>query len=127
MKDRAEELANERIVSILVPSTSKNKSQRNPFEMIFGGNNASSEDTKEEPEDGSLSERRRGVKFKLLAGQLEDDIIEIDVEDTAPTMLDMFAGQGNDQMGMNMQEMFGSLLPKRTKNASCRSRKHAKC
>ncbi len=30
-------------------------------------------------------------------------------------MLDMFAGQGNDQMGMNMQEMFGSLLPKRTK------------
>lgn len=30
-------------------------------------------------------------------------------------MMDMFAGQGNDQMGMNMQEMFGNLLPKRTK------------
>lgn len=115
VKDRAEELANERIVSILVPSSAKNKSQRNPFEMIFGGNNAGSEDTKEEAEDGTLSERRRGVKFKLLAGQLEDDIIEVDVEDTAPTMLDMFAGQGNDQMGMNMQEMFGNLLPKRTK------------
>ncbi len=115
VKDRAEELANERIVSILVPEGSKNKSQRNPFEMIFGGNNNAAEDTKEDAEDGSLSERRRGVKFKLLAGQLEDDIIEVDVEDTAPTMLDMFAGQGNDQMGMNMQEMFGSLLPKRTK------------
>ncbi|MEK8207875.1 ATP-dependent protease ATPase subunit HslU [Paenibacillus sp. FSL L8-0696] len=115
VKDRAEELANERIVSILVPSSSKNKSQKNPFEMIFGGNSAQ-EDSKEDTEqDGSLSERRRGVRFKLLAGQLEDDIIEIDVEDTAPTMLDMFAGQGNDQMGMNMQEMFGSLLPKRTK------------
>ncbi|MEC0169955.1 ATP-dependent protease ATPase subunit HslU [Paenibacillus graminis] len=115
VKDRAGELANERIVSILVPGGSKNKSQRNPFEMIFGGNNNAAEDTKEDAEDGSLSERRRGVKFKLLAGQLEDDIIEVDVEDTAPTMLDMFAGQGNDQMGMNMQEMFGSLLPKRTK------------
>lgn len=115
VKDRAEELANERIVSILVPSSSKNKSQKNPFEMIFGGNSAQ-EDSKEDAEqDGSLSERRRGVRFKLLAGQLEDDIIEIDVEDTAPTMMDMFAGQGNDQMGMNMQEMFGSLLPKRTK------------
>ncbi|MEK4208454.1 ATP-dependent protease ATPase subunit HslU [Paenibacillus odorifer] len=115
VKDRAEELANERIVSILVPSSSKNKSQKNPFEMIFGGNSAQ-EDSKEDTEqDGSLSERRRGVRFKLLAGQLEDDIIEIDVEDTAPTMMDMFAGQGNDQMGMNMQEMFGSLLPKRTK------------
>ncbi|OKP79012.1 HslU--HslV peptidase ATPase subunit [Paenibacillus helianthi] len=115
VKDRAEEMANDRIVSILVPGGSKNKSQRNPFEMIFGGNNSGSDDTKEEAEDGSLSERRRGVKFKLLAGQLEDDIIEVDVEDTAPNMLDMFAGQGNDQMGMNMQEMFGSLLPKRTK------------
>ncbi|OZQ78598.1 ATP-dependent protease ATPase subunit HslU [Paenibacillus odorifer] len=115
VKDRAEELANERIVSILVPSSSKNKSQKNPFEMIFGGNSAQ-EDSKEDTEqDGSLSECRRGVRFKLLAGQLEDDIIEIDVEDTAPTMMDMFAGQGNDQMGMNMQEMFGSLLPKRTK------------
>lgn len=83
--------------------------------MIFGGN-SSQEDSKEDSEpDGSLSERRRGVRFKLLAGQLEEDIIEIDVEDTAPSMLDMFAGQGNDQMGMNIQEMFGSLLPKRTK------------
>ncbi|WP_151735137.1 ATP-dependent protease ATPase subunit HslU [Paenibacillus tengchongensis] len=116
VKDRAEELANDRIVAILVPSNTKSKSQRNPFEMIFGGgNNSASEDTKEEADDGSLSERRRGVKFKLLAGQLEEDVIEIDVEDTAPTMFDMFAGQGNDQMGMNMQEMFGSLLPKRTK------------
>lgn len=115
VKDRAEEMANDRIISILVPGGSKNKSQRNPFEMIFGGNNGGSDDTKEEADDGSLSERRRGVKFKLLAGQLEDDIIEVDVEDTAPSMLDMFAGQGNDQMGMNMQEMFGSLLPKRTK------------
>ncbi|WP_342478319.1 ATP-dependent protease ATPase subunit HslU [Paenibacillus sp. FSL H7-0350] len=115
VKDRAEELANDRIVAILVPSSSKGKSQRNPFEMIFGGNNGGTEDTKEEPEDGSLSERRRGIKFKLLAGQLEDDVIEIDVEDTTPSMMDMFAGQGNDQMGMNMQEMFGNLLPKRTK------------
>lgn len=115
VKDRAEELANERIASILVPSTSKSKNQRNPFEMIFGGNGAQ-EDSKEESEqDSSLTERRRGVRFKLLAGQLEEDIIEVDVEDTSPTMLDMFAGQGNDQMGMNMQEMFGSLLPKRTK------------
>ena len=115
VKDRAEELANDRIVAILVPSSSKGKSQRNPFEMIFGGNSGGAEESKEEPEDGSLSERRRGIKFKLLAGQLEDDVIEIDVEDTTPSMMDMFAGQGNDQMGMNMQEMFGNLLPKRTK------------
>ncbi|MFE4709717.1 MULTISPECIES: ATP-dependent protease ATPase subunit HslU [Paenibacillus] len=115
VQDRAEELANERIVSILVPSSSKNKSQRNPFEMIFGGNGGQDESKEETEQDSSLSERRRGVRFKLLAGQLEEDIIEVDVEDASPNMMDMFAGQGNEQMGMNMQEMFGSLLPKRTK------------
>lgn len=117
VKDKAEEMANERIVKLLVPSTEKTKSQRNPFEMLFGGGNNSNDDIEDEtPEkDSTIKEKRRQVRFKLLSGNLEDDLIEIDVEDTAPNMFDMFAGQGNDQMGMNMQEMFGNLMPKRTK------------
>lgn len=117
VKDKAEEMANERIVQILVPSQSRQKSQRNPFEMLFGGANAQSGEIQEESEetDNSVKEKRRQVRFNLLSGKLEDDLIEIDIEDTAPNMFDMFAGQGNDQMGMNMQEMFGSLMPKRTK------------
>lgn len=117
VKDKAEEAANERIVHILAPSQSKSKNQRNPFEMIFGNNgNGNATQDQDEPEpDAGVAERRRKIKFDLLSGKLEDDIIEIDVEDNTPNMMDMFAGQGNDQMGMNMQEMFGSLLPRRTK------------
>lgn len=116
VKDKAEELANERLVHILVPSASKSKSGRNPFEMLFGNNQNSTPPSQEDSEeDSSLTERRRQVRFKLLSGQLESDTVEIDVEDNAPNMMDMFAGQGNDQLGMNMQEMFGSLLPRRTK------------
>ncbi|QLG41404.1 ATP-dependent protease ATPase subunit HslU [Paenibacillus sp. E222] len=115
VKDKAEEAANERIVHILVPSQSKSKNQRNPFEMIFGNNGSNTPETDEQEPDTGVAERRRKIKFDLLSGKLEDDVIEIDVEDTAPNMMDMFAGQGNDQMGMNMQEMFGSLLPRRTK------------
>lgn len=37
VRDKAEEMANERIVQILVPSRSSQKNQRNPFEMLFGG------------------------------------------------------------------------------------------
>ncbi|PWW39761.1 MULTISPECIES: ATP-dependent protease ATPase subunit HslU [Paenibacillus] len=115
VKDKAEEAANERIVHILAPSQSKSKNQRNPFEMIFGNNGSNTPETDEQEPDTGVAERRRKIKFDLLSGKLEDDVIEIDVEDTAPNMMDMFAGQGNDQMGMNMQEMFGSLLPRRTK------------
>ncbi|MCG7376938.1 ATP-dependent protease ATPase subunit HslU [Paenibacillus sp. ACRSA] len=115
VKDKAEEAANERIVHILAPSQSKTKNQRNPFEMIFGNNGNHAPEQEEAEPDTNVAERRRKIKFDLLSGKLEDDVIEIDVEDTTPNMMDMFAGQGNDQMGMNMQEMFGSLLPRRTK------------
>lgn len=127
VKDKAEEGANERIVHILAPSQSKSKSQRNPFEMIFG-NNGNNVQEQDEPEpDTGVAERRRKIKFDLLSGKLEDDIIEIDVEDTAPNMMDMFAGQGNDQMGMNMQEMFGASYLVVRKSASSLSKKRAKC
>jgi len=117
VKDKAEEMANERIVQLLAPSTKGQKSQRNPFEMLFGGGNNETQADEEvaDDKDVSLKEKRRQVRFNLLSGKLEDETIEIDVEDAAPNMFDMFAGQGNDQMGMNMQEMFGNLMPKRTK------------
>ncbi|RAR43330.1 ATP-dependent protease ATPase subunit HslU [Paenibacillus sp. MDMC362] len=117
VKDKAEEMANARIVQLLAPSAKGQKSQRNPFEMLFGGanNDAQTEDEDADDKDVSLKEKRRQVRFNLLSGKLEDETIEIDVEDAAPNMFDMFAGQGNDQMGMNMQEMFGNLMPKRTK------------
>ena len=110
-------MANERIVQLLAPSAKGQKSQRNPFEMLFGGGNNDTQADEEDADekDVSLKEKRRQVRFNLLSGKLEDETIEIDVEDAAPNMFDMFAGQGNDQMGMNMQEMFGNLMPKRTK------------
>lgn len=113
VKDKAEQLANERLVTLLVPSPKSGKSSRNPLEMLFGGANANqAEDSEPDP---NIAQRRAEIKQKLSCGELENDQIEIEVEDNAPSMLDMFAGQGNEQMGMNMQEMFGNLLPKRLK------------
>jgi len=114
IRDKAEQMANDRLVALLVPSPGGQKTQRNPLEMLFGGANSQAQPDKEETDPGVL-QRRQEIKEKLLRGELEDRIIEIEVEDTAPTMFDMFAGQGNEQMGMNMQELFGSLMPKRTK------------
>ncbi|MCY9516182.1 ATP-dependent protease ATPase subunit HslU [Paenibacillus apiarius] len=115
VKDKAEEMANERIVDLLVPSSSTNKNGRNPFEMLFGQNNQNQAPEQEKQPDPNMQEKRRKVRFDLLAGYLENDTIEIDVEEAAPNMFDFLSGQGNEQMGMNMQEMFGNLLPKRMK------------
>ncbi|GAV12031.1 ATP-dependent protease ATPase subunit HslU [Paenibacillus sp. NAIST15-1] len=115
VKDKAEEMANERIVELLVPTPQSNKNGRNPFELLFGQNNNQEQSSPEKDPDPGIQEKRRKVRFELLSGQLENDMIEIDVEENTPSMLDFLSGQGNEQMGMNMQEMFGNLLPKRMK------------
>ncbi|MBP1156016.1 MULTISPECIES: ATP-dependent protease ATPase subunit HslU [unclassified Paenibacillus] len=114
LKDRAEQMVVDRLVSILVPNPSKQRGQRNPLEMLFNQQNASQPEQEQETDPSVLS-RRQEVKEQLLRGELENQVIEIEVEDNSPSMLDMLAGQGNEQAGMNMQELFGSLMPKRTK------------
>ncbi|BAU27661.1 ATP-dependent HslUV protease ATP-binding subunit HslU [Aneurinibacillus soli] len=114
VKDRAETLANERLVQLVVPGKVDNKPYKNPLEMFFGGQQSSTS-SHSESEDASVVQQRRQVAHQLAMGQLEETIVEIDVEDAAPSMFDMFAGSGMDQMGMNMQEMLGNLLPKKMK------------
>lgn len=114
VKDKAETMANERIVHILVPGKQSDKSYKNPLEMLFGNQNTY-QSSSDDREDLSLSQQRRQVAYQLAMGQLEDTVIEIEVEDAAPPMFDMFSGSGMDQMGINMQEMLGNLLPKKMK------------
>ena len=114
VKDKAEELANERIIEILVPSQKKPKNMKNPLEMLF--NQQEQEDkSNTNQQDDDLKERRRQIRFKLFSGELEQDIIEIEVEDNVPSMFDMLSGSGAEQMGVNMQDLLGNLMPKRTK------------
>lgn len=115
VKDRAEKLANDRIVSLLAPSAAKAKSQKNPFEMLFGNQQQSQDEAAEPEADQSLIQKRSQIKEQLAAGKLENEIIEIEVEDSSPNMMDMLSGQGPEGMGMNMQELFGQLMPKKPK------------
>jgi len=119
VKEKAEKLANEAIVEVLVPSRKQQSSFKNPLEMFFGGQQQS-QPAANDPEEASLEQGRRQVAWQLANGQLEEQIIEIDVEDQSPTMFDMFQVPGTEQMGMQMQDMLGSLMPKRTKKRKLR-------
>lgn len=116
VQDKAEKLANERLVSLLVPSKAKEKQSKNPFEMLFG-NQQNSKDVQEEPEqDAVILSKRSQARDDLEAGKLENETVEVEIEDNTPTMLDMLGGQGPDGLGgMNMQEMLGQFMPKKTK------------
>jgi ATP-dependent HslUV protease ATP-binding subunit HslU len=115
VKERAEKLAEDRIVEILVPMRKPGTGFKNPLEALFQSATSSRPDEVDEAERGRIAEKRRQVREKLIRGELEDQIIEIEVEDSSLPMMDMFAGSGVEQMGINMQEMLGQFLPKRTK------------
>lgn len=107
--EQAEEQANNRIIELLIPGTKREKVSSNPFEIIFGKQD---EEVELPPEDDGLSQKRRSLKFKLLKGDLEEHMIEIEVEESAQVP-DVFSGA--EQMGINMQDLFSGLFPKKKK------------
>ncbi|WP_285766587.1 HslU--HslV peptidase ATPase subunit [Peribacillus sp. SI8-4] len=116
VKERAEENANRRLIELLVPSAKKQSNFKNPLEVFFGGNNNQDEQGSEEnSEDLSLQEKRKIVAAKLANGELENEMITVEVEEQAASMFDMLQGSGMEQMGMNMQDALGSLMPKKSK------------
>ncbi|CAM3702813.1 HslU--HslV peptidase ATPase subunit [Mesobacillus zeae] len=114
VKERAEGNANRRLVELLVPS-SKKHGYKNPLDMLFGGSNSQQEQEPESAEESNLVDRRKSVEQKLSQGELEEELVTIEVEEQAPSMFDMLQGSGMEQMGMNMQDALGGLIPKKRK------------
>lgn len=114
VKERAEELANERIVELLVPQAKSKSQYRNPFEMLFG-NQQEVENTEDSNEGQAISQRRKQIAHQLALGEIEDWMLTVEVEEQQQSIFDMFQGSGMEQMGLNMQDMLGNMMPKKKK------------
>ena len=67
-------------------------------------------------EDRRKYERARDVmRDKLSRGELDDRVVEIEVEAKISSSIEVFTGQGFEEMDMNLGEVFGQFLPKKTK------------
>ena len=115
VKERAEENANRRLVELLVPSAKKQNNFKNPLEMFFGGGQETSEQDSSKAEEAGIQEKRWAVREKLAKGELENQVITVEVEEQQPSVFDMLQGSGMEQMGLNMQDALGSFMPKRSK------------
>ncbi|SHK34753.1 ATP-dependent HslUV protease ATP-binding subunit HslU [Selenomonas ruminantium] len=109
VQDKAKEMAEERILDVFVPEPKKNT---NPLGRLFGGGDDEAEE-KEEPAEPKYQAGREWVRKRLQKGELEQETIEIDVEDSGKPMVGMFAGSSLESMGDNIQDMIGNLMPKR--------------
>jgi len=112
VEDKAVKMAEERIIEILSPMPKQNKAVKNPLEILFGSADSSNQS------DDNFQQLKKRIEFeretlreKLKRGELEDEYIEIEVEDAMPPMLEVFTGAGTEEMGINIKDLFGSILP----------------
>jgi ATP-dependent HslUV protease ATP-binding subunit HslU len=116
VEEKAEVLAQQKILELLVPNPEMESGSRNPFEMIFGGGQQNQTvDTEYDQRVKRIQFERDFVKEKLILGQLEDEYIEIEVEDASGRMIEVFSGSGSEEMGINIQDMLGGIFPKKKK------------
>jgi ATP-dependent HslUV protease ATP-binding subunit HslU len=113
VQEKAGELAEERILDVFVPEPKKSQ---NPLSRLFANEAATTAEETETAADGQPPKYQAGrdwCRKRLRSGELEKELIEIDIEDNGRPVVGMFAGSGLEGMGDNLQDMLGSLMPKK--------------
>ena len=105
---KAERMAEERLADVLEPMPKK-PAPSNPFQALLGQGQSAPAETPEEKQRRMT--KREETLTMLRTGSLEDMMIEVEVEDNAAIGIEI-AGLGSD---INLGDMFGGLLPKKTK------------
>ena len=111
VREQAEKLANERLVKLIVPEKKKQSGGQNPFEMLFG--QKEEEEETDHEKEAEIKKKRSDIERGLLAGELEEEQVTVEVTEQQPSLYDAFQGSGMEQMGANMQDALSSLMPKK--------------
>jgi len=101
VRERAEGLAEERLLDLLLP--------RRPGEAFVSGT------LEEVSPDASRDATRDKLRAQLRSGKLDDRTIEMDVQAQGGPMLELLPGQGMEEIGINLKDMLSNLMPGRTR------------
>ncbi|NLA11148.1 MAG: ATP-dependent protease ATPase subunit HslU [Firmicutes bacterium] len=117
VEDKAAREAEERLLELLAPLPRKRRRQMNPLGFLFSPSTAPEESPAEDSKFlerlQKARERQREVAEQLARGELEEEPVEIEIEDRRPPMLEIFTGQGMEEMGVNLQDVLGNVIPSR--------------
>lgn len=111
---KAEKNAEKRLIKLLAPSQKKKQTtSQNPLEALFGGMNQPDESPEEEV-DQELKNKRSQIEWRLQNGELDDEIVTVEVKEQQNPMFDMMRGAGMDQMN-GMQDALSGMFPAKKK------------
>jgi ATP-dependent HslUV protease ATP-binding subunit HslU len=110
VQQKAEEMADERILDLLIPPVKRPQPQMQQVQEQQAG------EIKEEETDEYQNQRtREWMKVKLKNGQLDERLVEFDSQQSPNVGMQVLGPFGMDDMGINIQEIMGNLMPKKRK------------
>ncbi|MEE9496979.1 MAG: ATP-dependent protease ATPase subunit HslU [Desulfobacterales bacterium] len=108
VKDKAWQVAEERMLDLLLPKSGASPTTPNEdtkevqFELV----------TSETEESSSTREKLRNM---LRKGKLDNRYVDFEVADRSMPMVEIFSNIGMEEMGINFKDMLGGVFPKGTK------------
>ncbi len=109
VREKAQQLADEKILDILLEPVRKQVKEPLPIP-------ADKEQHPEFPQESTRKSARDFYREKLIKGELDDTIIEFEAQaDTSGPVMQILGPFGPDDLGINLQDMLGNILPKKTK------------
>ena len=99
VREEAIKLANERLLDFLIPSN----------------NSKPLTDEVNEEKENRRRKTREHFRMLLEREELEERTIEVEVPDNTTPFMQIFSPMGMEEMGMNIQDIFGGMAPKRRK------------
>ncbi len=111
----AEERAEKRLLDLLLPpQPTRPQKVYHPSDPQAGD-----EGPARNLQDNDAEQRTREILLrKLRAGELDEREVEVNVRDSGATsMMQVFSNTGIEEMGINLQDMFGRLMPQQKNKA----------
>lgn len=106
LRPKAQEMAEERLLDILLPMRSSRRPRRP----------ASSVPQPEPGDEMEVAQRTREKFRKMLRnGKLNDREVEIETQVSAMPVVEVFSPAGMEEMDINLKDMFSNLFPGKTK------------
>ncbi len=109
VQERARELAEERLLDLLLPV----------------GRVATTPGVEQTSDAGAITsaaETREKLRKRLREGKLDDRTVELEVKDRGTPMVEIFSNSGIEEMDINVKEMLGNLMPQRAKRRKVKIR-----
>ena len=105
VENKARELTEERLLDILVPSNRRHKTTEADGHAVNPAVNIE--------QDNEIT--RQKFREKLRSGSLDERIVELELSASQMPMMQVMGPFNMEEMGINLQEVFGNIMPKKEK------------